>query len=64
MGILGPMLIFTGLGDVYIAGGVPASEMPNMHWVDQSDSMRLDNTYGDERSVDFTSMTGSSVCSM
>jgi hypothetical protein len=27
MGILGPMLIFAGLRDVHIAGGVPASKM-------------------------------------
>jgi hypothetical protein len=46
MGILGPMLIFAGLGDVHIAGGVPASKMP-MHWVNQSDSTRLDNTDGE-----------------
>jgi hypothetical protein len=46
MGILGPMLIFAGLRDVHIAGGVPASEMP-MHWVNQSDPTRLDNTDGE-----------------
>jgi hypothetical protein len=46
VGILGHMPILVGVRHVYIAGGVPANEVP-MHWVNHPDSTCFNNTDGE-----------------